>query len=177
MTTLSKSELTFTPSPWPFIVSALLFPLILPLIIALFVDAYIAIACFAVCLFLFFTSFLSEGPLLGLRFLNAIGALNQVKISPDGIVHNGWCFFPFSYRYHWSDIHSLRLHYVSPAQTMIAFTPVVPEVGKFYRSRLDGAYGVPVYGNSQEMLDAMVDLHQRYAAKGLPSVADEMFAS
>ncbi len=173
MTSLTKPELTFTPSPWPFIVSVLVFPLILPLVIAFFVSPSIAIASFAVCLFLFFNSFLAGGPILGLRFLNALGALNQVKISSEGIVHNGWCYFPFSYRYHRNDIHSLRLHYVSPTLTMIAFTPVNPEVGKFYRSRIDGAYGLPVFGNSREILDAMVEFHRRYATHGLPSVADE----
>lgn len=169
---MNRNEITFAPSPWPLIGSVFILPVVMIATIFLFADFFVAIiSTFILVAFFFFG--MANSVVLKVRTLNAVGALNRVTLSPQGVVHHSLTWFraPKTYTYSWSDIHSLRPHHASHAQKMIAFSPVQADVGKFFRG-VDGAYGVPHYGRGDEMLETMIDYHEKYASNGLPSVED-----
>ncbi len=160
----------FKPSPWPVIGSFIIMPLTMMTIFALTLEkthATMTILVFCV----FFMAVVAKHPLTYLRLLNTTGAINCVTLTPEGIEHRGWHVFkkPFRYRYSWNDIHSFRAHSPSLHQRMIAFTPTRYQVGAFYRSVIDGSFGLPRYGSGDEMLEALIAFHKRYATNGMPS--------
>lgn len=170
MKTILNDSVKYSPSPWPLITSVLIFPVIIPLIAVIFVSPIQAFMTFIVCLVIFCMSFSPSDPIFLMRVVNAVGDLNYVKLSPQGIVHEGIHFWkPYSFKYSWNDIHSLRLDYQNHTLSMIVFTPVEPTVGKFYRSHVDGSYGVPDFGNGNEMLETMIAFHRKFSTTGLPT--------
>lgn len=181
----------YSPSYFPFLISIAIFPVILPLIVAVFMSWQVAIISFFIGLFLSLASFLQNpithlgipgesSQLTDYRGLNAIGVLDFVRLSPDGIEHAGWRPKPFRHKYQWHEVHSLRLHTCSPASwvgnTMIAFTPVDPSAQDNYRCPFTGVIGVRAFGDAEEMLATMIGMHQRYSATGFPSAWDPEYS-
>jgi hypothetical protein len=187
MKTVKPNSIVYSPSPWPYIVSIAVFPVIVPVIVAFFVSVPVAIATFFVCAAFFYAAH-SAKPRLGrgldperstldqIPYLDAIGAGHFVRLTPEGIEHAGWFPKPFRHTYAWDDIHSLRLHTVSNVwwadRTMIAFTPVDEHAQPNYRCPLTGTIGVRAFGDVEEMLETMIAGHRQFSRNGLPSVGE-----
>lgn len=162
----TEDSIVFKPSPWPVIGSYVVFPIIMSLVLSTAVNETIATISVIVFFVFFFGAFRSD--VFFVRSMNALGHINSVTLGPDGVLHRSWKFWlffsgPKTYQYRWDEIHSIRLHKASYNYKMIAFTPAKAEVGKFYRSHIDGTYGVPRYGRGSSMLEAMLAYHRRYS--------------
>jgi len=160
----------FKPSPWPVLGSLVIMPLSVMIVLAFSLEKLHATMSILV-FFTFFMGVVAKHPLTFLRLMNTTGAINCVTLTPEGIEHRGWHIFkrPFRCRYSWNDIHSFRAHRPSLHQRMIAFTPTQYRPGAFYRSVIDGSFGLPRYGAGEEMLEALIAFHRRYATNGMPS--------
>ena len=145
-------------------------PVIIVSCVAIFMGWAMAVTTLGVITFLVLSQLRSQKIFPYTLFIH--GAFDRVRLTPEGILHEGWYYKPISYAYSWDEIHSLRIQQDSYAKQMIAFTPVRQEIGKFHRSAIDGTYGVPVFGSADEMLATMVDFHERYSTKQLPSAWD-----
>lgn len=55
---------------------------------------------------------------------------------------------------------------------MIAFTPVAPSSHSNYRCPFTSVIGVRAFGDAEEMLNTMIEMHKAYSTTGFPSSWD-----